>query len=239
MYLRIPRIFFFLLTLCLCIVEVALAAWSVARAHDLQHEVTRQTAGAAELHVTDAIAVGGAVTAASACSAFLCLALLFFTIFRPHQKETLKTARIKEGIFAFILIFFIATLIPATYYTATRGGVITSDTLPQVVIDALVRASGHNPAYNKNTPIISYLIVGWIAFLSTAISLVLVSIAARKTIKYGPDVDGPLDADHHHHHGATTAHTGSIDESRPSMAGTTEKGPLTPVTGNTSAERMA
>ncbi|GAA5826511.1 hypothetical protein JCM11251_002404 [Rhodosporidiobolus azoricus] len=232
MYLRFPRIFFFLLTQCLCVVELSLAAWSVARGHDLQHEVRERTGGAAELHISDAIAVGSAVTAAAGCSALLCLALLFFAVFKPRHKETLKTARIKEGIFAFIIIFFIATLIPATYYTANRSGVITSDTLPPVVINALVAASGQNLAYSKNTPILSYLIVGWIAFLSTVITFILCTIAARKTIKYGPSPEGPLEAEHHHHNS-------SIDESRPSMAGTTEKRPLTPVTGNTSAERMA
>ncbi|GAA6003013.1 hypothetical protein JCM10207_001945 [Rhodosporidiobolus poonsookiae] len=231
MYLRLPRMFFFVLTTCLCIVEIGLAAWSVARAHDLQHEVKTVLPGAS-LNVTDAIAVGGAVSAASAVSALLCFILLGLTILRPRQAETIKTVRIKEGIFAFILIFFIATLIPATYYTANKSGVISSSTIPDSILQGLIRASGRNLAYSGQTPIISYLVVGWIAFLSTAISLVLVSIAARKTLKYGPDGTGaaPLGANRNGSVASTVP-----GESRPSMTTTNEKAPL----GNTTAERMA
>lgn len=48
-------------------------------------------------------------------------------------------------------------------------------------------------------PLHSYLIVGWLAFISTCITFVLVSIAARKTLKYGVDNAGPLAAPAHAH----------------------------------------
>lgn len=47
----------------------------------------------------------------------------------------------------------------------------------------------------------SYLIVGWIAWLSTIITGILVSIAARKTHKYGVDQSGTLATAHHDAHG--------------------------------------
>ncbi|BGP16950.1 hypothetical protein JCM10213_007395 [Rhodosporidiobolus nylandii] len=229
MYLRTPRIAFFLLTMALCITEIGLAAWSVARAHDLQHEAKKALPGAS-LDVSDAIAVGGAVSAAAATASLLCLVLLFFTVLRPRQAETLKSVRMKEGAFAFILIFFLATLIPASYYTATKSGVISSPTIPDAILQGLVRASGRNLRYNHQTPIISYLVVGWIAFLSTLISLILVSIAARKTLKHGPD--GTLSAAHHHE----ARSVGSApDDGRLSMATT---GPEKPPMSNTSAERV-
>jgi hypothetical protein len=40
------------------------------------------------------------------------------------------------------------------------------------------------PADKDQRPILSFVIVGWIAFLSTLISLVLVSLAARKAKKH-------------------------------------------------------
>lgn len=71
---------------------------------------------------------------------------------------------------------------------------------------------GESLAYSSQTPIKSYVIVGWIAFLSTAISLVLVSIAARKTLKYGPDVAGPLETPVHNDESTIAA-----SSARPSM----------------------
>lgn len=214
MYLRIPRVAFFLITTCLCIAEIGLAAWSVADAHDKQ-KLVKHTLPTASLDVSDALAVGGAVTAAAALSTLLCLGLLFFTVFKPRQAETLTSVRIKEGCFAIIILLWIGTLIPATYYTATRSGIIRAPGIPQSLIDQLVKASGQNLSYNHQRPILSYLIVGWIAFLSTIISLILVSIAARKTLKYGPDGTGPLEM--RQHINATNTAT-PAESARPSTA---------------------
>lgn len=230
MYLRAPRILFFLLTTALCISEIGLASWSIARAHDLQHQVSHTLPGAS-LDVDDAISVGAAVSAASATAALLCLAMLGLTLFRPRQVETLKTVRIKEGIFGFILIFFLATLIPATYYTANKSGVIRAPGIPATVIQGLVRASGQNLAYSAQKPILSYVIVGWIAWLSTLVSLILVSIAARKTLKHGPDGNGTAGA----HRSAASS---PVEEGRPSMATTNLEKPMTEHRGR-SAENLA
>ncbi|GAA6044543.1 hypothetical protein JCM8097_000488 [Rhodosporidiobolus ruineniae] len=229
MYLRFPRIFFFLLTTALCIVEIGLAAWSVAHAHDLQDETKRTLAGAS-LDVSDALAVGGAVTAAAAVSALTCVVLLVWTILRPRQSETLKSVRIKEGVFVFNLIFLLATLIASSYYTATKRGVISAPGFPQSLIDSLVAASGKDLRYSHSTPIVSYLVVGWIAWLSTLISLILVSIAARKTLKYGPDGTGPL---------APGADEHERVDSRPSMSTTNNAYGEKAAPANTGAERFA
>ncbi|BGP48914.1 hypothetical protein JCM10450v2_004793 [Rhodotorula kratochvilovae] len=224
MYLRWPRISIFLLTTALCITEIGLAAWTLADAHDKQDRV-KHTLPGATLNLNDALAVGKAVTAAAAVSAVVCLGMLFWTLFRPRQTETLTSIRIKEGGFVLILIFFFGALVPATYYTANRAGVVQAPGIPQSIINQLVAASGEDLRYRKQKTILSYLIVGWIAFLFTAISLILVSIAARKTLKHGPDGNGPLAPEAHHHdtraHGESTR--ASVDESRPSMA--TEKNP--------------
>ncbi|BGP30164.1 hypothetical protein JCM10296v2_001916 [Rhodotorula toruloides] len=140
-------------------------------AHDKQ-KLVKHTLPSASLDVSDALAVGAAVTAAAALSTLLCLGLLFFTVFKPRQAETLTSVRIKEGCFAIIYL---------VNYTATRSGIIHAPGI------------GQNSSYNHQRPILSYLIVGWIAFLSTVISLILVSIAAKKTLKYGPDGTGPLE----------------------------------------------
>lgn len=78
-----------------------------------------------------------------AVSAALCIGMLIWTLVRPRASETLKSIRIKEGMFLFASLFFLGSLIPATYYTATRSGVITAP-VPQSLIDAFVRASGED-----------------------------------------------------------------------------------------------
>lgn len=74
----------------------------------------------------------------------------------------------------------------------------------------------------KQKTILSYVITGWIAFLFTAISLVLVSVAARKTLKHGVDGKGPLahEKEHtgSHGHAQDSAAASTVAESRPSVA---------------------
>lgn len=97
------------------------------------------------------------------------------------------------------------------------------------MIQTLLKATGQNLAYSAQTPIVAYVVVGWVALLSLIISLVLVSIAARKTLKYGEDGTGPLSRPEHdlprhqqdaHHgvHGDASQRDVSMSESgRPSM----------------------
>ena len=95
------------------------------------------------------------------------------------------------------------------------------------MINQVLKAMGESLSYSSQKPIKSYVIVGWIAFLSTAISLVLVSIAARKTLKYGPDVAGPLETPLHHEESTTAA-----SSTRPSI---NEKAAPAPVAEDSSA----
>ncbi|GAA5844425.1 hypothetical protein JCM9279_006297 [Rhodotorula babjevae] len=218
MYLRWPRVACFILTTALCITEIGLAAWTLADSHDKQ-ELARKTLPGASLNLDDALAVGKATTAAAAVSAVVCLVMLFFTVFRPRQAETLTSIRLKEGGFVLILLFFLGALIPATYYTATRSGVINAPGIPRTLIDQLVKASGQDLRYRKQKTILSYVIVGWIAFLFTAISLVLVSVAARKTLKHGVDAQGPLAHETKHTTPNESAAASTAAESRrPSVA---------------------
>ncbi|GAA5987777.1 hypothetical protein JCM10908_007210 [Rhodotorula pacifica] len=214
MYLRWARITFFLLTTALCITEIGLAAWSLSYGHDKQ-DLAKHTLPGASLDLSDAFAVGGAVTAAAAVSTLLCLGMLIWTVIKPARAETLRSVRIKEGLFVFVLCFFLGTLIPATYYCATKSGVVTAPGIPSSLISRILKSMGESLAYSAQTPIKSYVIVGWIAFLSTFISLVLVSVAARKTLKYGPDVAGPLEAPlHQDQHAESTI---AASSARPSM----------------------
>ncbi|GAA6060035.1 hypothetical protein JCM10212_001032 [Sporobolomyces blumeae] len=182
-YLRFPRYVFFLLTTALCITTIGLSAWALKDAHH-KEDLVKKTLPIATLHINDIIGAGGAVVAASAASALLCLGLLAWSIFAHRKAETLASIRVKEGLYALVLIFLFATLVPATVFAAQRSGKITAPGIPASVINQLVAASGFDLAYKKQTPILSFVIVGWIAFLSTLISLVLVSIAARKAVKH-------------------------------------------------------
>ncbi|GAA5873384.1 hypothetical protein JCM3774_000768 [Rhodotorula dairenensis] len=211
--INIYSITFFLLTTALCITEIGLAAWSLSFGHDKQ-DLAKHTLPGASLDLNDAFAVGGAVTAAAAVSTLLCLGMLIWTLVKPQRAETLRSVRIKEGLFVFVLCFFLGTLIPATYYCATKSGVVSAPGIPSSLINQVLKSMGESLAYSAQTPIKSYVIVGWIAFLSTAISLALVSIAARKTFKYGPDVAGPLETPLHNHDEATLA----ASSARPSVS---------------------
>ncbi|GAA6017234.1 hypothetical protein JCM11491_001862 [Sporobolomyces phaffii] len=189
--LRWPRYVFFLLTTCLCIATIGLSAWALSDSKDKQHLVSHTLKGA-KLHLSDIIGAGGAVVAASAVSALICLGLLAYTLFTPRRTETLTSIRVKEGLFAFAAIFLFATLVPSTVFAAQRAGRITAPGVPASLINQLVAASGLSLAYKDQRPIKSFVIVGWIAFLSTLISLVLVSLAARQAKK------------HHEVHGSET-----------------------------------
>ncbi|GAA5832614.1 hypothetical protein JCM3766R1_004265 [Sporobolomyces carnicolor] len=178
-FLRLPRYAFFLTTVSLCIATIGLAAWSLKDSQD-KEDLVAHTLKGAKLHVSDIIGAGGAVVAASGVSALLCLGLMAYTLFSPRRVETLTSIRVKEGLFAFVLIFLFATLVPSTVFAAQRSGHITAPGIPAAVINRLVAASGLSLAYKDQRPILSFVIVGWIAFLSTLISLILVSLAARK-----------------------------------------------------------
>ncbi|BGP40790.1 hypothetical protein JCM10449v2_004755 [Rhodotorula kratochvilovae] len=191
MYLQKPRIFMFLLTQALVGAEVGLSSWSLADGYH-KKALARKTLPGAELDIMSAFAVGGSVTAAAGLSSILCGILLLYTVFHPRKPETLRSIRIKEGLFAAVSILLLAALIPATYINATKAGVIKAPGIPPAIIAQLVKAAGQDLRYKVQTPIIAYLVTGWLAFLSTLVTAALVSIAARKTHKYGVDQAGPL-----------------------------------------------
>lgn len=146
------------------------------------------------------------MAAASGIASTICLCLAFLALFRPHTRETLKTVRIKEGLFAFASIFLFASLVPATVIIARRSGVITAPGIPAATIAGLVKASGKNLKYNAQTPAKAYIVVGWLDLLSTLVTTFLVSRAARHVLKHGPDGEqgqlvGRLGAKHDHAHG--------------------------------------
>ncbi|GAA5934730.1 uncharacterized protein JCM15063_003053 [Sporobolomyces koalae] len=182
-YLRIPRYAFFAITTSLCIATIGLAAWSLRDSQDKEDLVAHTLAGA-KLHVSDIVGAGGAVVAAAGVSAILCIGLFIATLLSPRRIETLSSIRVKEGLFAFVLVFLFATLVPSTVFAAQRSGHITAPGIPKAIIERLVAASGLSLAYKDQRPVLAFVIVGWIAFLSTAISLVLVSLAARKAKKH-------------------------------------------------------
>merc|ERR1712072_1684482 len=88
----------------------------------------------------------------------------------------------------------------------------------------LVKSTGEGLRYRKQTPIIAYLIVGWIAWLSTIITGILVSIAARKTHKYGVDQSGPLAGGAHHHDESSRERSLAENDSGLMTTTTAEKG---------------
>ncbi|GAA5987639.1 hypothetical protein JCM10908_007147 [Rhodotorula pacifica] len=240
MYLRWQRTFFFALTQALCIVSVSLASWALAYGIDKQHKAKR-ILPSSHLNLNDAFAVGGAVTAAAGVASLLCLSMTIWTIILPRKSETLRSVRIKEAMFAFAIGFFIATLIPATYVTATKSGQLTAPGLSPAVIQTLLKATGEKLAYKDQKPIIAYVVVGWIALLSLIVSLIFASMAARKTLKYGPDGAGPLQRPEHEEHHVSTHHNGSArdvsmsESGRPSMVAEKHHG----VNGVTHAEKVA
>ncbi|GAA6048419.1 hypothetical protein JCM3770_003749 [Rhodotorula araucariae] len=191
MYLRWPRICMFALTQALVATEVGLSSWSLADGYH-KKALARKTLPGAELDIMNAFAVGGAVTAAAGLSSILCGILLLYTVFHPRKPETLRSIRIKEGLFAVVSLLLLIALIPATYINVTKSGVIKAPGIPPAIIAQLVKAAGQDLRYKANTPIIAYLITGWLAFLSTLVTAALVSVAARKTHKYGVDQGGPL-----------------------------------------------
>lgn len=68
------------------------------------------------------------------------------------------------------------------------------------------------------------MIVGWIAWLSTIITGILVSIAARKTHKYGVDQSGPLAGGAHHHDESSRERSLAENDSGLMTTTTAEKG---------------
>ncbi|GAA5911906.1 hypothetical protein JCM5296_006641 [Sporobolomyces johnsonii] len=183
MYLHWPRTAFFLITQSLCIATIGLAAWALADGLHKKHEASKS---GLTLDITDILGAGGAVTAAAGLSSLLCLGMLAYTLLHPRRKEeTLFSVRVKEALFGVVLVALFATLVPATVFAATRGGKVTAPGVPQAVVDGLVKDSGVKLAYNAQRPVVSYVIVGWLAFLSTLVSLVLVSLSARHVLKHG------------------------------------------------------
>ncbi|GAA5987636.1 hypothetical protein JCM10908_007146 [Rhodotorula pacifica] len=217
MYLRLPRIFFFLLTSALCITESGLASWNLKVGLDQQQHAKKLLPGS-HLNITDAFWVGGAVTAAAAVASTLCTTMLIYGILRPSKKpETLKTIRVKEAMFAFSIGFFIATLIPATIVLTTHSAKLTRPGLSAATIATLLKATHQNLAYTGQVSFVSSVAVGWCALASLIVSFILASIAARKTLKYGADgvathhADG-LEAAHHQHASHGVAFHSAVDE---------------------------
>ncbi|BGP32772.1 hypothetical protein JCM10296v2_004556 [Rhodotorula toruloides] len=161
MYLRGPRIFMFLFTQALVGAEVGLSSWSLADGYD-KKRLTRHVLPSATLHINDAFGVGGAVTGAAGLSSILCGILLLYTVFHPRRPETIRSIRIKEGLFGTVILLLLGALIPATVRSSPFlsaviyvSFVITAPGIPNAVIAKLVAASGQDLRYKVQKPIIS------------------------------------------------------------------------------------
>jgi hypothetical protein len=152
------------------------------------------------LHAGDVVATGAAVVAtcgvaALACS-FLTLTILLGALRGQRGvEETRRSVMLKEGIFVFAVISELVALVGATYVCANKSGYVTSDKLPQDLVNQFVALSGKSLAYKDQRPVVSYVIVGWICWISTVVSTILVSLAARHVLKHssaqtGNDGDG-------------------------------------------------
>ncbi|GAA5871281.1 hypothetical protein JCM16303_000704 [Sporobolomyces ruberrimus] len=196
-FLRWPRFIFFQLTQMLSLATAGLAIWSLVDGRHKQDQ-TRKTLPGGVLHITDITGAGAGVTAATGLCGLLCFGLGLYTVFGKRRVETLHTIRIKEGLFGLCLILLIAALIPATLFTAQRGGVITAPGIPASIILQLVKAAGFELAYSKQKPILAFVITGWCCLATTLVCLVLVSLAARKE-KHHHDTHGHHNVVHDHH----------------------------------------
>lgn len=204
MYLRMPRMIFFHLTSVLSTLTFSLASWGLAVGESQKRQAAQLIPGST-LHIGDALGSGGGVTAAAGVASLLCLGGLFLLHFKTNLPETRKTVMLKELAFGFACILWIATLIPATLIAAKRSGVVTNPNIPAASLAALIQLSGKDLSYRSQTPIKAYLSTGWLAFLSTLINLILVSLEARHVLALsrngGPTTDGTQGdlAGHHAH----------------------------------------
>jgi len=183
-HLRWPRLIFFQLTSALSIVVVGLSSWGLAQIQDKRIQVKTLVPGG-KLHVGDILATGAGLTAASGLASLACSLLFLITLFRLHKRESKGSVILKEVIFGFCSIAFFITAIAATVVTATRSAVITSDAISAALLAELEKLSGQSLAYKDNTPAVSSAIVAWFAWLSSTISFILVSLAARKLLDHG------------------------------------------------------
>ncbi|KAK4703647.1 hypothetical protein P7C70_g2566, partial [Phenoliferia sp. Uapishka_3] len=186
---------------------------------DFPHEShpRETTLTGAKLHIADLIGIGGAVfyicwrgedeeliagvPDVQGVASILCLIMGFLGHFKPHLKETRKTVLVKECLFGFACIFWLAVLIPAAVFVGSRSAKVTKAGVPAAVIAQIVALSGQKLAYKYQKSAIAFTVVGWIAFLSTCINLVLVSLAGRYVVKHGPDGEqGELVGRPHHTH---------------------------------------
>ncbi|KAI5477563.1 hypothetical protein MNV49_006151 [Pseudohyphozyma bogoriensis] len=190
MYLRVPRLIFFSLTLALSAATLGLEAWGLHTGIE-KKKLASKTIPGAKLIIGDLLGIGGAVIAAAGVGSIICLGLFAEQIFfRGKWEETPRRIRLKEGLYAFSAIFWIATLIPATIITATRSGKVVKPGVPQSVIDGLVSLSGQDLRYKSQDQAKDYLYTGWLAFLANMISLVLAAMASRHVHKHGLDGTG-------------------------------------------------
>jgi len=112
--------------------------------------------------------------------------MLLIGMFRLQQIETKRSVFLKEFIFGFASIFYLATIIALTVICLHRSATVTSTVLPPSVLTQLLQASGQSLAY-RDTIAFATMIVAWLCFGSTLLSLFLVSLATRHIARFGPE----------------------------------------------------
>jgi len=196
-YLRWPRLISFAFTSSLSVAVFGLAAWSLKVLIDKKN-IARQLPGGV-LHANDVIGAGGALTAAAGFTSLACIGFIIMTFFRLHKAETYRTVLLKEGIFAFAWVFLLAALIAQTVVYASKSATVTSSMIPQTLVDQIISVSGQSLAYKDIPAVRADTIVGWVAWASLTITLILVSLAARHSHREHSNLS---------HNGQSHNHTG-------------------------------
>ncbi|KAM0788345.1 hypothetical protein ACM66B_001486 [Microbotryomycetes sp. NB124-2] len=125
------------------------------------------------------LSVGGAAASAICGLAFIVM------ICQPRLKETKLTVIVKEIVFSLVLVGLGTIAIYATIILATRSAHLETGHLTKKRTRELVARVG-SLAYKKSPFAIAFVVIGWAMWLFLLLSLILVSLSGRYTLRHGP-----------------------------------------------------
>ncbi|KAK4051885.1 hypothetical protein OIV83_002590 [Microbotryomycetes sp. JL201] len=125
------------------------------------------------------LSVGGAAASAICGLAFIVM------VCQPRLRETKATVIIKEIVFSLVLVALGAIMILATIVLATRSAHLDANHLTKKQTRELLARLGPL-AYKKSPFAIAFVVIGWAMWLFLLLSLILVSLSGRYTLRHGP-----------------------------------------------------
>lgn len=187
-HLTTPRAIAYQVTSIISAIDGVFGTWALS---ELKAEQLLVNGYGGILDIQQAFWAGFLLTIAGTFAGASCGILFLVLMLHPGHHETLGRVIAKESIFVFFSSFFLVASILMTIVVARGAAILYTPGFTPLERQELIEKLGGSLAYKDSIPAITFVVLGWVCWLSLVLSGILVSLAGRHVLRKGPALNAP------------------------------------------------